>query len=837
VGGVPQTCTPGTPSAEICNGTDDDCDGQTDEALGSTTCGMGACLRTVDNCVGGVPQTCTPGTPSAEICGNGIDEDCDGIPDDGCPDCVDGTSRACYTGSGSTRGVGVCRDGSQFCIGGVFTGPCVGEILPSAEACNGADDDCDGSTDEGLGTLVCGIGACRLEVPACVGGVLGTCVPGTPVVEICNGIDDDCDGPADEDGACPCVYVRPDLPAAGPDCCTGAACLGTPTQPLCTIGEAIPRAMVAGGPRRVCVAANLTGVGACTAYQYDEVVDMQEGLKLHGNHHPTAWTRGAAACVTRIRGQNDRGVYFPPGSTRATEIDGFQVWAREGGIPGPVAAITMTDSSGIVSNCRVEARTVSESYGIDIESGDGSASPLVTASAVGGGTNVTRTAAVRCRRARPEIRNGPAASGELMGGGSIAGETYGIWADRCAGIRVENYSMAGGTTTTGRAAGIRFEGDNSGAIVRASRIWGGTATGAGDAHGIWLASCDGSEPWIVGNVQIYGGGSGAAGTRAYGVYAQTGCDAAIERNEDIAGGTRPALYTRGVACVGGAMCTVQRNTLIRGSWGGVDMEAVGVYCGPDSCRDISRNVEIRGGLINGSVAGSRDIGVWLQGAGPTVDRNFIRGGCTGAVSIGVLLDGAYGRLTNNVITPCVAGPGVMVAAQLHGIQQISSPANANEPDVHSNTIDGGRVPANCTGRAVSILGGDAPLPPRGVYRNNILHAGFCGVARYGLQESGLFADPRIVQNNDFWNANAGQYYNEGTTALNTAVAINGLTDIIAGGNIVGDPLFVSAFADVHLQAVSPCVDAGTATGAPATDMDGESRPFGAGFDIGADERR
>ncbi|MEK7283249.1 MAG: putative metal-binding motif-containing protein, partial [Acidobacteriota bacterium] len=62
---------------EVCNARDDDCDGSIDEALGTTTCGVGPCARTVNNCVGGVTQTCTPGTPTAETC-NGIDDDCDG---------------------------------------------------------------------------------------------------------------------------------------------------------------------------------------------------------------------------------------------------------------------------------------------------------------------------------------------------------------------------------------------------------------------------------------------------------------------------------------------------------------------------------------------------------------------------------------------------------------------------------------------------------------------------------------------------------------------------------------------------------------------------------------
>ncbi len=94
--GVLQTCTPGTPGTEVCNGLDDDCDGQTDEDLGSTTCGVGACRRTVANCAGGTPQSCVPGSPGPEVC-NGIDDNCNGFVDegsldndgDGIADCVD----------------------------------------------------------------------------------------------------------------------------------------------------------------------------------------------------------------------------------------------------------------------------------------------------------------------------------------------------------------------------------------------------------------------------------------------------------------------------------------------------------------------------------------------------------------------------------------------------------------------------------------------------------------------------------------------------------------------------------------------------------------------------
>lgn len=56
--------------------------------------------------------------------------------------------------------------------------------------------------------------------------------------------------------------------------------------------------------------------------------------------------------------------------------------------------------------------------------------------------------------------------------------------------------------------------------------------------------------------------------------------------------------------------------------------------------------------------------------------------------------------------------------------------------------------------------------------------------------------------------------------------------------VEGDPRFVnSTQADFHIQSNSPAMDTGTSNGAPTTDYDGNLRPQGAAWDIGAFEKR
>jgi MYXO-CTERM domain-containing protein len=125
------------PVPEVCNGVDDNCNGQIDEGTGGGSCSS-ACGTGTISCVNGQLVCNSTGT-MPEIC-NGIDDDCNGLIDDGLP-----LGPACTTAT-------VCN-GHMKCIGGtmVCTGPTIG-----VEQCNCQDDNCNGQVDEGN---LCGAGS------------------------------------------------------------------------------------------------------------------------------------------------------------------------------------------------------------------------------------------------------------------------------------------------------------------------------------------------------------------------------------------------------------------------------------------------------------------------------------------------------------------------------------------------------------------------------------------------------------------------------------------------------------------------------------------------------
>ena len=217
VGGMP----------EVCDGKDNDCDGNFDEGLTNLgSCGasnVGACHFGQLGCIGGGVSCAGNQDPVFEIC-DGIDNDCDGVIDNGfnkmtdpqncgmcnnkCmfahanPNCVAGTCGIGSCQAGFHNNNGTLADGCEF-------GPC---FSSGAEVCNGLDDDCNGMVDDGLTPpvgLCKTVGACAGSFAMCTGaggwkcvypsGMVSTDVNGNIIPETsCDGVDNDCNGIVDD---------------------------------------------------------------------------------------------------------------------------------------------------------------------------------------------------------------------------------------------------------------------------------------------------------------------------------------------------------------------------------------------------------------------------------------------------------------------------------------------------------------------------------------------------------------------------------------------------------------------------------------------------------------
>ena len=189
------------------------------------------------------------------------------VPDDGTCECSWwADERAASTTCAVSNDQGSCA-GARSCAAGGLSA--CDAATPLAETCNGADDDCDGETDESFSELGQPCDGddeddCADGVWQC-GGPAGGDAPGVICtddaaagVEVCNGVDDNCDGLTDGE----------DEDLAAPACEQQAGvCAGTTKPPtFCVAGAWLPcdvglySAMAKEGPYQDGVEASCDGV-------------------------------------------------------------------------------------------------------------------------------------------------------------------------------------------------------------------------------------------------------------------------------------------------------------------------------------------------------------------------------------------------------------------------------------------------------------------------------------------------------------------------------------------------------------------------------------------------
>jgi len=144
----------------------------------------------------------------------------------------------------------------------------------------------------------------------------------------------------------------------------------------------------------------------------------------------------------------------------------------------------------------------------------------------------------------------------------------------------------------------------------------------------------------------------------------------------------------------------------------------------------------------------------------------------------------------------------------------------------TNTLTNNILSANS---ATVYGGGICSFGGTYIYTNNSLSGNSASIGGGMYTDSGT----NTLTNNIIWGNNSQVINNNSTLTITYSIMQFGFPGI---GNLDEDPLFADPEnGDLRLTSGSPGIDAGTANGAPATDLDDKPRPIGVGYDMGAYE--